>query len=146
MEIRVFGIHFASLRGMVREIAFAINPSRETITDCNGVVFKANRMPRSIFDNDVALRHTESGLPYSVLWDHKAKEPYVIPRICDCIYYRLGKEVKRESKILGERVRPMTLSEEIAFNEDRLYAYVDHWNNVSVDEPFDFEWFEQNCL
>lgn len=97
--------------------------------ECYGVL-KVEGKPRSIFDHQFAGCNDKKG-NYYVLMSTRNGKKYCIPSHNYLNFLKLGNPVKRETWILGVKVRPMTFWEEEKYNtEDAYFDDVDLWGNI----------------
>lgn len=103
---------------------------------------------RSIFDTMVAGNIATDGKYYCIHTDHKTHEKYALTKEAENQADMLGHTLaeRQEAVFNGEKVRGMTIHEEILWNQDNLMAHIDLWGNIAVDEEFDMEWYMENCL
>ena len=114
----------------------------------NGIEMDLENNIRSIFDNNIAGQEGVDGKYYCVHIDHKTHELYAVTRETQMKTYKQGRPLEQNetATFLGEEVRGMTDFEEHLWNEDKLMECVDLWGNVAVNEPFDIEYFMENCI
>lgn len=119
----------------------------ETIT-INGKQYELRSTITSIFDTEWAGQHGEDGNYYCLHIDHKTHKSYAVTRETELAFLETGRplEYGEEAVFNGEKVRCMTYSEEMAWNEDHLLAHVDLWGNIAIEEEFDMEWYFDNWL
>lgn len=100
---------------------------------------------RSIFDRNCAGQIDVNGDYYCIHTDHKTHEKYALLREDEYKTNSLGKKLEENenAEFHGEKVRGMTLEEEIMWNEDRLTALVDLWGNIAIDEKANVEYAKQ---
>lgn len=103
---------------------------------------------RSIFDHCVAGQLDIKGDYYCIYVDHKMHKRYALTAKDSLAYRNLGHPLQENETATfnGEKVRGMTVREEMLWNEDQLCEHVDQWGNIAVDEPFDMEWYMEHCL
>lgn len=118
-----------------------------TITNGYGTM-PLEEEPRSIFDTDIAGQTDAEGNYYCIHVDHKTHTKYAVSGKNTMKFHEIGRPLaeNEEAVFNGERVRGMTFYEECVWNEDHLMAHVDCWGNIAVDEPFDMEWYMENCI
>lgn len=103
---------------------------------------------RSIFDITIAGQIAEDGNYYCIHVDNKTHEKYALSKESEAEAKAIGYPLEegQEAVFNGEKVRAMTLEEEMLYNEDRLTACVDLWGNIAIDEKFDFDYYMEHCI
>lgn len=75
--------------------------------------------------------------------DHITGEDYYVTReICHEYLNKHERHLREDevARVAGNLVRGMTFMEEQMYNEDRLFALVDLWGNIAVDEEPNEQW------
>lgn len=114
----------------------------------NGEELELREKQTSSFDHSFAGWIAEDGKYYICLTDYKTHKHYCVEK-GNHIEWSEDNVLSPEDEprvICGNLVRPMTESEEMAYNEDRLLAVVDVFGNISCTEEFDVDWYYENCI
>lgn len=90
---------------------------------------------RSIFDQECAGQLDTGGDYYCIHIDHNIHEYYAVPKDINLKFRKEGcmLEEGEVAEFCGEKVRGMTIMEEVRWNTDTLSALVDLWGNIAVE-------------